>query len=132
MRLAKLARLAALSAVTLTIIFTRNADSQLTASIRGTVTDRTGATLPGVTVSVAQNCKCRRCSSKCDCCPAARTGVTDSHGFFSFGGLESGEYSVRAELTGFKDVNVDSVRLAGGESAHVDLTLELANVSESP
>lgn len=97
---------------------------QVTSSISGVIQDKDGGVLPGVTVSIGKNCKCRTCSTRCDCCPAAKSIVTDSDGSFRFSGVESGEYSVKAELSGFTAVTADSVRVGAGQSVTVNLTLD--------
>ena len=62
-----------------------------TGRLVGSTVDETGATLPGVTVTIAS--------------PAliggAQTRVTDNLGEFSFVGVAPGEYTVKAELVGF-------------------------------
>src|SRR6185503_20645494 len=59
-------------------------------SIRGTVSDASGAVLPGVTVTVTNT------ETK-----IAQTTVTDSEGRYQVLYLNPGPYSVAAELSGF-------------------------------
>ncbi len=60
-------------------------------SVRGTVTDATGAVLPGVTITVT-NVETK----------VAQTTVTDGEGRYQLLYLNPGTYSVAAELSGFK------------------------------
>jgi Predicted outer membrane protein len=56
-------------------------------SIRGRVTDTTGAVLQGATVRLA---------------PKGGTGVTDNQGEYLIAGLATGEYTVSVSYVGFK------------------------------
>lgn len=122
--MSRLARLTIVTAAAIITIFAFDAGSQATSAISGVIKDKSGYALPGVTVSIGKNCRCSRCQSKCDCCPAARTTVTRDGGSFDFQGIEPGEYSVRAEREGFKPASADSVRAYVGQSATVNLILE--------
>jgi len=122
--MSRLARFTIVITAAIITIFAFNAGSQATATISGVITDSSGSVLPGVTVSIAKNCRCRSCASRCDCCPAARTIVTGAQGSYTFGGIEPGEYSVRAELAGFRPASADSITIGVGQSKNVNLTLE--------
>src|SRR5207247_6660622 len=62
-----------------------------TATIRGTVTDSSGAVVPGVNVTV-----------KNEGTGFTRSNVTNSSGVYSFPELPLGTYTVEAALTGLK------------------------------
>jgi protocatechuate 3,4-dioxygenase beta subunit len=80
----------------------------VTGTILGAVTDTTGAVMPGVTVTLTN----------------AGTGlvrvvVTDSNGEYTAPSLPTGRYIVKAELPGFKTVNVPDADLGVDQhSAH--------------
>jgi hypothetical protein len=90
-----------------------------TGSIAGTVTDATGAVVPGVkvtVVAVATNQK--------------RTLTTDSAGRYSSGPLRPTEYRVEAELAGFKHVTSRNIVVNIQQTAVLDLALEVGGVQE--
>ena len=70
-------------------------------TIRGTVTDSSGAVVPGVTVAA------REVLTNI----VARTVTTDAQGNYEMPALKSGNYQVTAVLTGFKKSVVDDVLL---------------------
>src|SRR6266436_3956446 len=79
--------------------------------ILGTVTDQTGAVLPGATVSVIDTER-----------GLARTLTTDSAGEFNAPTLTPGTYTVRVEAKGFKTLDRQNVVLDVGKEVRVDLT----------
>ncbi len=95
--------------------------AQTTGNIDGTVSDDTGAVLPGVTVTITS--------------PAllggSRTSVTNERGSFRFPALAVGEYSVQAELPGFETVRVDYVNVSIGSTATIPIVLKVAAVTET-
>ena len=88
-------------------------------TIEGVVQDATGAALPGVTVTVTQ----LETGSR-------RVLTTSADGSYRALLLPLGSYRVRAELTGFKVVERTGVSLSAGQTALVDVTLEVGGVSE--
>ena len=66
--------------------------AQTTGDIRGTVSDTTGAVLPGVTVTIASDVLLG----------GTRTMATNELGVFRFISLPIGTYSVEASLSGFE------------------------------
>src|SRR5215831_12981592 len=88
--------------------------------VRGTVTDTSGAVLPGVTVTVVNT------QTK-----VSQTVVTDDKGLFEVLYLNSGAYSVTAELSGFKTVVRTGNEVRVGDVLRVDLTLAAGGVQET-
>ncbi len=88
-------------------------------NIEGTVRDATGAVLPGVTVTVTNLDS-----------GAARVVVTNERGFYRAPLLPLGPYRVAAELQGFKRFEQAGVNLAAGQTAVVDVTLDVGDVAE--
>jgi Carboxypeptidase regulatory-like domain len=83
------------------------------ARIVGTVTDSSGAMLPGVTVTLTTD-------------GSNQSQVSDAAGAFAFSDLETGaSYRVTAELPGFKTADRSLSPLSPGESAHVDFWMNL-------
>src|SRR5687768_5268022 len=71
-----------------------------TGTLTGTVTDASGAVLPGVTVTATGTALIG----------GARTAVTDENGVYRFPALPPGTYTVSAELSGFKPFTQQDVR----------------------
>src|SRR5215204_4365923 len=88
-------------------------------SIEGVVKDASGAVLPGVTVTV-QNAS----GLKLD-------ATSDGEGNYRFPSLAPGNYTVSANLTGFRAGKVESVIVALGTAKKVDFALGLASVAET-
>src|SRR5690242_6925752 len=76
-----------------------------TGVIRGTVTDESGAVLPGVTVTIRSRAV-----------PGAPTTVTNESGVFRFPTLPPGSYDVTVELQGFATQTQTGVPVALGGS----------------
>ncbi|MBE3132658.1 MAG: TonB-dependent receptor [Acidobacteria bacterium] len=107
-------------AVALTLVAPAAAQSQaVNGSIEGTVVDTSGAVLPGVTVTV----------TNIDT-GASRTVVTNERGLFRAPLLPLGTYRVLAEIQGFKKFEQAGVTLAAGQTAVVDITMGVGNVTE--
>jgi hypothetical protein len=92
----------------------------LTGEIHGRVTDASGAVLPGVTVTIDGPALIR-----------PEVAVTTDTGAFSFPRLPVGTYEVRFDLTGFRQVVQQGVRVETGFSAQINPRLELSTVQES-
>ena len=89
--------------------------------IGGTVTDSTGGALPGVTVEVRSPALIEQ----------VRTAVTDGTGKYQIVALEPGTYSVRFNLTGFRNVVREGVVLSTGFTASIDVQLQVGAVAET-
>jgi len=79
--------------------------------ILGTVTDQTGAVLPGATVSVIDTQR-----------GLARTLTTDAAGEYNAPNLTPGTYTVRVEAKGFQRLDRQNVVLEVAKEVRVDLT----------
>lgn len=92
-----------------------------TGSLRGRVTDATGAALPGVTVTAAS--------------PAlmggSRTAVTSEEGLYRFPSLPPSVYEVKMELSGFHAVALNDVRINVGLALTIDRELVVSTVQET-
>jgi len=92
--------------------------AQTSASIKGIVTDPTGAPVPSSTVNT-KNLETG----------ATRTTSTDDAGRYLLLSLPVGEYEVRVTKAGFQEAVRSGIRLVVGEEASVDLKLQLSEVS---
>ncbi len=86
---------------------------QTTGNLYGTVTDESGAALPGVKVTVSG-------------IGAGREQFTDGSGAFRFLALDPGSYDVAAELDGFGGLEYPDVNIRLGRSTNVRLVLTAA------
>jgi len=91
----------------------------VTGTIQGTVADRTGGTLPGVTVTI------RNLQTGLE-----RVVQTNQAGFFNATFLPIGKYSVLAELSGFGAMRRQNVPVELNNTTIQDFTLDPA-VSET-
>ena len=91
-----------------------------TATIRGTVTDGTGAVVPGASVTV-----------KGEQTGYARSTSTNASGVYSFPELPIGTYAVEVSLTGFKSSQVRGVALNVADDRAVNFILETGTLSEN-
>jgi len=89
-------------------------------AIEGTVTDASGAILPGVTMTI----------TNVDT-GAERVVVTNDKGLFRAPLLPLGTYKVVGELPGFKKFEQTGITLSVGQTAVVNATLTVGAVSES-
>ena len=92
---------------------------QTTASVFGTVSDATGAVLPGATVTV----------TNVDT-GVTRTVLTDDEGRYQAVNLALGSYEVSGELVGFQVAVRSGITLTMGREAEVDLTLSVGEITE--
>lgn len=110
----------ALLGLCVSIIFATNLLGQEGLStLRGTVTDTTGAVVPGATVTARQVLTNI----------VARTVTSDTQGNFEMPALKSGTYQVAVSQPGFKRFVVDEVRLQSNQVRRVDITLEVGEVA---
>ncbi len=84
-----------------------------TGSLRGVLTDNSGAVIPGATVNVEGN-------------GVRRSADTQLDGSFSFSGLAAGDYVVRLSFPGFNPVN-RKVTVAPGSTVQVPIRLSLSS-----
>jgi hypothetical protein len=90
------------------------------ATLLGTVTDTTGAAVANAQVTATQTST-----------GAVRTGQTNASGNYVFADVTPGQYSVAAELTGFKKTSRPQINVDVNTSTRVDLQLEIGNMSQT-
>jgi carboxypeptidase family protein/TonB-dependent receptor-like protein len=89
-------------------------------AIEGTITDTSGGTLPGVTVTITNVNT-----------GLERSVVTNERGLYRAPLLPLGTYKVAAELPGFKKFEQSGITLSVGQTAVVNATLAVGAVSET-
>jgi hypothetical protein len=112
-----LAALALLTVVTSTAL----AQGVDTGSLRGRVSDASGAALPGVTVTAASAAVMG----------GHLTAVTSAEGLYRFPSLPPGVYEVRMELSGFQAIALADVRINVGLALTIDREMAVSSVTET-
>ena len=97
----------------LAVLCTEAAAQTVTGTIQGTVSDTSGAMLPGVTVTIKNTDT-----------GAQRTVVTNEAGIYTAPFVPLGRYEVRAELSGFGTVLREGIQVALNETAVVDFKMD--------
>jgi len=106
-------------AAVLLVLATTPLFAQAAGSLRGTVSDNTGAVLPGATVVLTNQ------GTK-----FSRQAVTDARGGFFFASVDAGQYTLKAELSGFKTYEAQGIRVGTNDTAAVAVTLDVGQQSE--
>jgi len=91
-------------------------DVQTKGSIGGTVTDATGAAIPGAKVTVTGQ-------------TGVRTETTNEAGIFKVDNLTPGTYAVKVEQTGFKGAVANNVTVNVGRESTLNLKLEAGEIT---
>ncbi len=91
-----------------------------TGIILGTITDPSGAVIPGATVEVKNNAT-----------NETRTYVTDEMGNYRFTALPSGTYTITATAGGFRTATVAGVVLRVNTQVRADIRMELGTAAET-
>src|ERR1041385_2014645 len=86
-------------------------------TITGVVTDQVGAVVPNATVTITNQGTNEK-----------RTAQADAEGRYEVPSLPTGIYTVEATANGFKAATVKDLRLAVGEKARADVTLNVSGV----
>lgn len=94
--------------------------SSTTGSINGKVTDTSGGTLPGVTITASSPSM-----------QGTRTDVTNEAGEYRFPAVPPGTYKLVYELAGFGTVNREGVNVGLGFTATVNIELAVASLQET-
>ena len=92
----------------------------LTGALSGRVTDQSGAVVPGASVVM------RNLATGVE-----QTVETNQTGFYSFPAVMPGAYSITASLMGFRDVQVNLVRVLVGNMTVQDITLQVGTGTET-
>lgn len=94
--------------------------AQTTGSITGTVSDASGAVVPGATVTLKNEAQ-----------GWTRTATTNGDGAYLFGGLAQGDYDVTVTAHGFQRYQANGVRLTAAQNMRNNITLQVGAVSRT-
>src|SRR5262245_23925386 len=90
------------------------------ASLGGTVSDASGASIPGVTITATNTNT-----------GIVQTNVTNESGVYQFPVLATGSYKITAELPGFLTQAVNNFTLGIAQQARLNFTLQVGTVSQT-
>jgi outer membrane receptor protein involved in Fe transport len=116
-----LSRYLAIAWMALLLVASSGAAQVQTGSITGTITDSSGAVLPGATVTLTGE---RLISG-------SEVATTDANGGYRFDRLSPGSYALKFELQGFKGITREDIRVSAAFVATVNARLEVGSVQET-
>ena len=90
-----------------------------TGGVRGVVND-SGGVVPGVTVTLINEAN-----------GASRDAVSNDQGEYNFAAVPPGNYTVKAELTGFKTFENKAIRIGAQQFVTLDIKLEVGQLQET-
>src|SRR5581483_3752671 len=96
------------------------ARAQAVGALAGVVTDESGAVMPGVTIDATNTAT-----------GIARTAVSGSDGYYAIPQVAPGTYTVKAAITGFKEVTHRGIVVSVGDTSRVDFKLAVGGVQEN-
>src|SRR5438093_758976 len=108
------------SAICLVLFSAVLAIAQTQAGISGVIHDPSGAVIPGASVTVTN--------------PATnftRSAVSNESGVYNVPSLQPGRYNIKVELPGFRTITQNDVELQIQQSARLDFTLQVGEVSQT-
>ena len=89
-------------------------------AIRGTVTDKNGAAVPGAKAQVTDMET-----------NLSREATTNKEGAYEVAGLKYGDYKVTVTAQGFKTATINQVALRGGDTVRADVELQVGGTAET-
>jgi hypothetical protein len=111
--------LVAAAAVVILVLPTQ-AFSQGASSISGTITDATGAVLPGVVVTATNTGT-----------NVVTTATANAAGVYSFASLQPGTYKMSAEMAGFQTLTFSDIQLGTGRQIRLNFELQVRKLEQS-
>src|SRR3954470_960384 len=97
-----------------------HAQVRITGAITGTVSDNSGAVVPGATVQLVD-----------EGTRQTKDAVTNGQGVFQFPDLNSGRYTVTVTLQGFQTAKYDKVVVEASRSTDLRITLAVGSMGET-
>src|SRR6266571_4196178 len=90
------------------------------ATLGGTVSDASGALIPGVTITATNTGT-----------GIVTTVLSNEAGAYQFASLQTGTYKVSAELSGFRTQTYNEVALGVSQQVRLNFTLQVGSVAQS-
>lgn len=104
----------------LVILSATSLHAQATGSIRGTISDASGAVVPGVSVTATGTVT-----------GLARTEITNQEGIFVFPDLQIGSYTLQISKSGFASQKREGVVLLTGQTLALEISLAIGSAAQS-
>jgi hypothetical protein len=104
----------------LLVALAATAHAQYAGSLRGTISDTTGAVVPGATVTLVNEAN-----------KFTRHMTSDAEGGYYFGGVEPGQYTLTVEIPGFKTGTYSSIRISPNDTRSLNVSLEVGQQTET-
>src|SRR5499427_192765 len=109
------------ASILLSVVLTTKTFAQSSnATVSGTVSDATGAVLPGVTITATNNAT-----------GIVTTALSNDSGVYNFASLLPGVYKISGELPGFQIQTYTDVQLGNAAQVRLNFTLRVATQAES-
>ncbi|HEX3987575.1 MAG TPA: carboxypeptidase regulatory-like domain-containing protein [Acidobacteriaceae bacterium] len=96
------------------------AHAQFNASLRGTVSDPSGAVIPGATVTLTNKDTNR-----------TQTATSDGSGIYTFNSLGPASYSLMVAATGFKSKTLAQVQITPEQANTINVTMEVGAAAQT-
>src|SRR5947209_20080025 len=90
------------------------------ATVGGTVSDSTGALIPGVTITATNTAT-----------GIVNTVISNEAGAYQFASLQTGTYKISAELGGFQTQTYNNVTLGISQQVRLNFTLQVGGLAQS-
>src|SRR5262245_58662972 len=90
------------------------------ATVGGTVSDSTGALIPGVTITASNVAT-----------GIVTTVITNEAGAYQFASLQTGTYTISAELAGFQTEAFNNVTLGISQQVRLNFALQVGGVAQA-
>src|SRR3989454_2666407 len=90
------------------------------ATVGGTVSDSTGALIPGVTITTTNTAT-----------GIVNTVITNESGAYQFASLQTGNYKITAELGGFQTQTYNNVTLGISQEVRLNFPLQVGSVAQA-
>lgn len=114
-----LASLRLMVCVTIVVGYAATAQAQFKAGIQGSVTDSTGAVIPGATITLTNSETGK-----------TQTVTASEEGFYRLSGLPPGRYTVAVEHPGFKKKLLENIIVNAEAVQGIDITLDPGEIAE--
>jgi Carboxypeptidase regulatory-like domain/TonB dependent receptor len=103
----------------LLLLSAARASAQFASSLEGTITDQSGAIVPGATVTITN-----------EATGATQSVATTTAGYYRIPALPGSLYTIKVSLAGFKTVVQEHIRLEAAQTQTINIVLEVGQTAE--